>query len=438
MIHARDFLEDRIVREQSYTTGVDLSKKTVLVYDFGLFSGIAERLGRSFGKVYYHVPWEDAYPRAGKALVGRGLPGVEKALEFWPLVDKVDLIFFPDTHCSALARHLKDLGYPVAAALEAESLELDRAFGRQVQKEMGLDYQKTDRVIGVSNLLKYLADYPDGGKYVKIDIFRGEVETFQHIDLPTSKGILDVFTADMGPAAETIPFLVEEKVSGVEGGLDTIVWDGETLSPTWFSYLDENAYIAKTMDFKEVPDPFRKVHEGLAPVFRKWGTKFFFSTEIIYGKSHSKAYLIDYTLRNANPCISTLQAEVIKNFPELIWAMGTGERVDPWIEAPYCGSVILNSRWFINNWGHVKVDPSVKPFVTFRFHYRDKDGEPYRLPGYSSMVAFALAWGDSVEEVIALLEERQAKVSFPCQEKSFPRDEIMKGLAAFEKEGIEF
>jgi hypothetical protein len=34
----------------------NLKTKSVLIYDYGTFTSLAERLGKDFGKVYYYSP----------------------------------------------------------------------------------------------------------------------------------------------------------------------------------------------------------------------------------------------------------------------------------------------------------------------------------------------------------------------------------------------
>ncbi len=54
-----------------------LKDKSVLVYDFGLFTEMAAALVHDFGVVYYFVPWADAFPSSSKQKIGADFKGLQ-------------------------------------------------------------------------------------------------------------------------------------------------------------------------------------------------------------------------------------------------------------------------------------------------------------------------------------------------------------------------
>ena len=49
---------------------VNLKETSILIYDNGLFFDFALKLTEYYKKVYYYVPWKDAFPGMTKVLVG--------------------------------------------------------------------------------------------------------------------------------------------------------------------------------------------------------------------------------------------------------------------------------------------------------------------------------------------------------------------------------
>src|SRR5437867_8038738 len=159
----------------------------LLIYDHGLCTELAVTLARAGHDVKYYVPWEEAFPKLPKALIGFGLEGVERIphpfdrvkrrLSFDDYVDWADVLIFPDTYCASKVVYYRKHGYPVWGAGTAEWLENDRAATKALQKELGLPVQPVAVLQGVENVEKYLKTHED--VYVKWDGVRGdEFESF--------------------------------------------------------------------------------------------------------------------------------------------------------------------------------------------------------------------------------------------------------------------
>src|SRR5438876_156507 len=107
----------------------DLSTKACLIVDNGLFVELAPRLARYLSKVFYAMPWKNAYPKAAPAFVGCGMEkeGVERVLNFWEVVPEVDIVVFPDIYDADAQKVVEEkFGKPVWGSRSAEFLELDR------------------------------------------------------------------------------------------------------------------------------------------------------------------------------------------------------------------------------------------------------------------------------------------------------------------------
>ena len=100
----------------------DLSKKKALVLDLGLFTENACRIGRDVAECFYWTNWADPFPEAFQMKIGEGLEGIERVTSYHEYLDKVDLIFVPDTLFAEEVEWLKAHEYPVAGAGASEVL----------------------------------------------------------------------------------------------------------------------------------------------------------------------------------------------------------------------------------------------------------------------------------------------------------------------------
>ena len=273
-------------------------KNSALVYDFGLNVEMALKLCEVYDKVYYYCEWRDAFPKADKALIGTGFEdeGLVRINEFWEYVDYVDAIYFFDTYTGDIAEYLKRKGYNVFGGGNAEMLENDRWFGRQLQKKVGLPAQRTVKIKGVSNLRQYLQDNDD--VVVKINMFRGDLESFYSKNYEASKTILDYYASVLGLRQELVEFIVEDYLPGIEPGTDLYIVDGKYPNYGLFAYEMKGAgYAAKVMKYEDIPEQVRLVNDKLAVFFEKLKARTLFSTEVRIDERDKKGYLIDSTVR---------------------------------------------------------------------------------------------------------------------------------------------
>lgn len=402
----------------------NLKDKKVLCWDYGLFPELCSRLARDVAKVWYFVPWGDAFPRANKALIGEGIEGLERVLNFFDYIDKADFLYFPDTHCGDLVEFLKAKGYSVTGVGKAEELELDRWKGRQTQKEVGLPTQTTRRVKGLDALKSILEK--EKNKFVKLSIFRGDIESWKHTDYESSKPLLDHLAYDLGPKQNHIEFTVEDEIKGVEPGLDGIVFDGDNLSPCIVGYeLKGMGYIGSVMPYESVCPQLKTVNDKLAPVFKKLKTRFFFSTEVMI-PDKNKGYLIDYTCRSAAPCVSAIQTELLENFSEVIYGLATGQKIQPIMKYKYAAGVSVESGWADKHWLQISFPKELRRWIKLRMACKF-DNNYYAVPGFPSL-ASVIALGNSVDEAINLCKERSKEI------KAYQIDVNLSGFDLMKKE----
>ncbi len=383
-----------------------LNNKTCLIYDYGLCLEVARKLAEKFDKVFYYVPWADAFPTIEKSLIGRGFEdeGVFRINSFWDYVDDVDLICFFDTYNQDIVEYLKAKGYPVFGAGFGEFLETDREFGRAIQQKAGLPTQETEKVIGLENLREYLQNHNE--VYVKLNSFRGLMETFYSKDYESSKVFLDYMSEKLGMAQSFIEFLIEKKIEGVEPGYDGFVVNGKYPSKGIFAYeMKGSGYIAKVLDYQDIPEPVKLINDKLAPFFAENKIKSFFSTEIIVDENKT-GYLIDPTIRSPMPVPTAVQLEIYDNIPEFIYEATVNDKlIDLEPKATYGGGIALESDWANNHWLEIIIrDKDILPYVKFRrvMKYQDRY---YAIPGFSSLCS-VIAIGNSIDDVIEQVKQR--------------------------------
>jgi hypothetical protein len=386
---------------------MSLKDKHVLVYDLGLFTEQSLRLLRDVAEVKYFVPWVSAFPEIFREKIGEGLDGLERVDYFWDHVDKADMIFVPDTHCSDIVQFLRRHEYPVAGVGSAERLEQDRWYGRTQQKENGLPVQETHRIVGIDALMEFCKTHKNF--HIKIDTFRGIEESFLHIDFHQSESTIYKMAHTLGPYKEDIVFLCEEDIPGVEPGLDAITWEGELIYPCMVGYESPGTGIVEhtVQTLNDMPLALQIIDEGLAPAFREHKMRFFYSAEIKIGPDRIP-YLIDPTMRMAAPGTSAIQCELIENYTEVIYGLATGEKVIPVIKHKYGAALPMNTEEGGKEWVNIGFPEDMRKWVKLRMAVK-KDKDYYMVPGFES-AGCVIGFGETVEEVINVVKERANEV----------------------------
>lgn len=198
------------------------------ICDYGTLGiALAERMAESCQKVYFHSPCQSEYQDICECSKGDGLPTVERLDE--PLspetIDEIDLYIFPDIGFTGLQRYLRSIGKAVWGSMDASELELYRTEFLTVIKELGLPVVGYKRVRGVSALSDYLKTV--NKKWVKVNRYRAQRETFFHEDYAHSMAILDKLAVKFGGLKEQVVFVVQDDIPDAqEIGYDGLSVDG--------------------------------------------------------------------------------------------------------------------------------------------------------------------------------------------------------------------
>jgi hypothetical protein len=377
-----------------------LAKKVkILQYDFGLCTEFGVRMARDGHEVYYFVPWENAFPKSSLAIIGEGLEGLTRILNFWDYVDQVDMICCFDTFFVDVADYLWRHGYKVFAAGKAEILENNRWKMRQIQKMIGLPTQTTRLIKGIDNLLEHLKE--NENKIVKLNTFRGDIETFKHNEYDiTQAQFLGELTNNIGAKGKNLEFIVEDVVGEVEPGYDGFVVDGQY--PDWAMYGYEQkgiGYVGKVVKYNELPPAIKLVNDKLAPVFKKLApNRTFFSTEIRVDKK-GKGYLIDPCVRAPMPVPSAIHLEIWQNISDFIINAALYGKLTPLKPvARYGAGICFESSWAEDHWTHLPINPKARQWVKLRMACKI-DNEYYALPGFTSLGS-VIGLGNTLQEAI--------------------------------------
>ena len=343
----------------------DLSSKTIMIHDYGLFASWALKLRQDFGRVLYYCPFKSGFPKSQQYAIGTGLEGVERVADFWDHLKEVDIFMFPDVYDGDLQEHLRSLGYPVWGSAKGEELELYRWQTKlMLKKDMGLPVQPVERIIGVEALREYLKE--NENKYVKISMLRGDFETFHHIDYALSEPLLDEVEARIGPYKFFKEFIIEDAIDdAVEVGYDGWTIDGLFPSKALFGYeVKDVSYIGTVRDYNRLPIQVKEVNMRLSPLFATYNYRGFWSSEIRVPED-GRPYLTDPCCRAGSPP-SELYQEMYRNWGEIIWFGAHGQVVEPRPTGRYGVEVLLHSQWADSHWQALYFPPELRSHVKLR------------------------------------------------------------------------
>lgn len=374
-----------------------------LVHDVGLYCEQANALAEGGkNKVRYFTPWTSKDPHYRDFVIGKGFEYLEKVLYFEDHIDWADAIVFLDvagnSQCHYLRKNLPNKS--VWGAGLGERLENDRVLLKQWCEKFELPVNKYHVCKGVTDLKEYLKKNPN--KYIKINIFRGDMESFYAKDYESIEMVIDQIESAFGPHKEEYEFIVEDPIeTDVEVGFDGFFNGTDYVRPYFVGYeYHKNLYIAHVTD--ELPVPLEETLSAFQPLFKKMGYRGALSTEekIVSEKEH---YFLDACMRLPNP-LSALYPVVIGNWAEAVYKIGKGEEVELDVKHKYVGAYGLTSLNAMDNYIKVNIDPKHRDSVRYQMVAGRKDNCNYSVPGWP-IVAILTAGGNSVDEVLTKLKE---------------------------------
>ena len=411
--------------------------KTFLVYDCGLYCSQASALSEEGkNRVLYYTPFVSAFPKYKDYAPGEGFEYLEKIKYFDRYIEQADAIVFFDLDGNDRCENLKKQ-YPdkaIYGASQGVQLEDSREKFKKCLELLELPINPYVKIKGITALREYLKKNPD--KYVKMDIFRADQESFYAPDYNSVEEILDDMGMVFGPHKEDREFIVENALhSEVEAGFDGFFNGSEYLSPFFIGYeYKKGLYVAHVTD--EMPEPLGETLEAFNPVFNKAGYRGAISTEeiIISPKEH---YFIDACMRLPSP-LGALYPVMIKNWAEVVYAVGKGEYIEPEIEHKYVGAYPIESDRAEKHYVKVNIKKGHEEDVRLMMACGNNKGT-YAVKGFKT-VAVLVAGGNSVDEVLEKLKKNVEYIDAQGIDKDGVQgiDLIKDIIESGKKVGIEF
>lgn len=356
-------------------------------------------LSRYFNKTYYYSVVQNPFPRLCLEVPGVGYDEIIVINEFWNHINQFDIVIFVDIYFSDWGKALRDMGKLVFGGTDAEELENDRKLFKEELKNAVLPVAPTTYIKGVNNLKEYLKDKKD--KWIKISYYRGEGETFHHINLEQSTLMLDNMLYSLGPIESEIEFLVEDPIISVcEAGYDGWTINGKFSDNSICGFEIKNAcYVGKRTTYKELPEPVKYVNDRFSKILEKYNHTGFYSTEIRCTENGTY-YFTDPCMRMGQPPSNTY-LEMINNWDEIIFAACNGDIVEPTFNGDYGVEIILKSNWVNSNYLPVSFPEEYKNNIKLKGSFI-KDGKyyiiPYKYTGYElSEIGSVVVIGDSLD-----------------------------------------
>lgn len=390
---------------------------TVLIYDAGLFTHLAEALVGQFKRVLYFNPsWKQAFPSSNQVYIGDGIPGVERVEQFWDIVDEVDLFVFPDIHNGDLQEQLKRMGKLVFGSGYSEEIEIERwAFKNEVLKDLGMPVQPVKRILGTKDLRKWLDDPKNVPSYVKVSLTRKDMESRKVFSRIAAELWICELEYKHGPIAREMEFIWEAPIpTTLELGYDGIVVVNQYADPACHGCeIKDAGYFMAVQPYATLPEPIKYVNEKMRKVWASYGLKGKISTEIRIGKD-GKFYFIDPCQRFGSPP-SQIECSLITNLGEVMYMAAQGVLIKPVYAAKYAVQVFMYSEKVDKEWVNYKIEPGYEKHFKFSFKYMD-DKEIYTIPQNVGMAASGsvVALADDPMTAIKRIVEYSGKIEAEC------------------------
>src|ERR1035437_1750779 len=378
--------------------------KSVLIYDYGTFVSIAERLARDFGKVLYYSPWKSSFPQVKFAKIGENLINVERVNNFWDYIDDVDLIIFPDVMDGDMQIQLEMMGKKVWGSRKGEEMELNRIGMKELLKELNCPVGNYEIVTGITNLRKYLKEHKN--IWVKIDTYRGDFETFKSLNYDYISTRLDEIADSLGLLKEKVRFVCEDDLPDkVELAYDGYTIDGMFPNKSLCGIeIKDTGYIGSCVDYDKLPKPVLDFNKKIPPTLKSYGYKNFFHPEMRIGKD-GLGYVIDPCCRFGSPPSEVYQ-ELFTNLSEIMWNGAHGICTNPIPKGKFAIETIIHCNWAERNWLPVLRPEKYKDNIKFR-NVTVQDDVHYIVPQYLGLpeIGSVVVTGNSIDKCIDQIAE---------------------------------
>lgn len=299
----------------------------------------ALRLGVEGAEVAYFNEWRwGASPKLADYMIGEGFDEIRPVVDYHNLLRGwADVVFIADSGFGVLGDSLRREGIPVYGPSEGtDFLEMNRWRAAELMRDLGIKTPDYKLLTGVGELYSYVEAHRDSELYVKVNVVRGDVETFA-IKRPEDLSAM-ITKAKMGPFAHTFQFLVSHKIEGIEIGVDA--WfDGRDFIRPYHFGNEVKGY--GTCFGKWVTESiWDDVLDRISPFLRRVGFTGSISFEAILNETG--LYVLDVTPRIARPA-GSLQYYSVQDYSSVVFRVATGENVELALNGTYTAQVGLSS-----------------------------------------------------------------------------------------------
>jgi hypothetical protein len=427
----------------------DVSDKSCLCIDFGLYSDFALRLAREFDKVGIHIySAKKARPIVNERAIGTGFDEIKPEYELWDAIDDYDCIAIPDVGLGHLASWLRRKGYNVWGSGKGEQIEIYRWFSKELIASLGLPVQPVELIEGMTNLRSYLQKHDN--KFVKISVVRGMLDSRKHSKYWMSEPWLNDLQHRLGPLDDEMYFIVEDKIkTRIELGADWKFLGGRFASRGLNGLeIKDSGYAGVVQDFRGLPDQLRVIYEKFAPTLAKIGYNNDLSIEVRVpekGKDADKPFLIDITARRPAPG-GEAQDELISNIGEQVYEGAHNRFVESEFTKPFVAQAMIFADRESTEWVPVDIPAEHKQYVKLYNHCRRK-GHDYVVPQPDALtdpaseneIGTVVGVGDTMDEATEMCAEIAEQVDGDqIYIKTDSLKEATKELEIAEERGISF
>lgn len=363
-----------------------------LICDNGLYCSMAARLAGEM-EIAYFSTWANAFPQSRELAPATGIPNVERVDDpiSFILDGKASHVIVPDLYLDGIERLARQCEIPTFGSGAGNALETDRWGLKEFLAEHDLDVINSVQVKGIEEARTLIEKDPE--KFVKVSVFRGDMETRSGEDFLTE---YDALRHRLGQLADSIIFIIEDPIDdAIEIGIDTFVLNGEFAESPILGIERKDAAYFGWRDF--LPKDFAPITTALARYFTDYNN--FFSLEM--RKNKHGLFVTDATCRLPSPPGGVMMA-ACQNFPDVVLKSANPDYGD----ARYFCEIVLKSDWVAENW--LKVTFPKKMAERFAFHnYCLRDGEVWIIPHDSKYKEFgsALGWGTTPAEAKSMCIE---------------------------------
>jgi hypothetical protein len=404
--------------------------KSCTFIDNGLFVEQAIKFAAEFHHVNYYSPWRCQFPKSEQILIGDGLGVINRVNRVFEVVDDTDLFMFPDSYQADFQVHLENLGKRVWGSRYGEDLEQSRDGAKELFTSLGLPVGPYETMVGMEALREYLKK--NKNVWVKINMTRGDTETFWSKDYDFIEPKLAEMEHELGPKKHIMKFIVEEALDDkVEIGYDGYCVDGQFPNKSLAGIeVKDLGYVGYVRDYDDLPEQLTTFNKKISPYMKKNRYRNYLSTEIRIGKD-GVGYMNDFCGRSGSPP-SELYQNMLTNACDIAWEGAEGKIVHP-VYSNKCGvEVLIDSPWAEKHYLPIQIPKKIRDNVKIR-NLTVIDGVTYFVPQAVPCTEAGAVVADG-----ATLEEAFEKVKDYCDQVEgiyikFPKESIAKADEEFAK-----